>query len=225
MSTRGCVAWREKDGTWKGVYNHSDSYPTWLGAEVWEWINKLGAEAVIRRLKSVGDWREFESGGVCQYCGKVAGQPHSISGVMGGFAPWTRRDFVAMRKEHSRGRPDLWTSYQREIATLDEIEANRRRTGFPDPSSKHHQHGDGKADQFDPRHDALFMEWVYLIDPDRDVMEVWHAMRSAKRSHDVTTTGIIGEAGYTHAKAGECVLGRQEPDWQALEDVRTIRNE
>lgn len=35
MSTRGCIA--ERIGNhWRGVYQHSDSYPTWLGPKIWD---------------------------------------------------------------------------------------------------------------------------------------------------------------------------------------------
>lgn len=43
MSTRGCVAIAKGDG-YKGVYNHSDSYPTWLGAHVFEHLQERLAE-------------------------------------------------------------------------------------------------------------------------------------------------------------------------------------
>jgi hypothetical protein len=33
MSTRACVAIEEKNGKWKGVYNHWDGYPSGLGKE------------------------------------------------------------------------------------------------------------------------------------------------------------------------------------------------
>ena len=37
MSTRGCIARvGEHEGTFKGVYNHSDSYPGWMGPRLWK---------------------------------------------------------------------------------------------------------------------------------------------------------------------------------------------
>lgn len=43
MSTRGTLAVRI-DGVTKGSYNHSDSYPTWLGNRVLEYLAALKAE-------------------------------------------------------------------------------------------------------------------------------------------------------------------------------------
>lgn len=44
MSTRGCIAGVTEDG-WRGVYNHMDSYPTWLGRELWAEAQNFIAEA------------------------------------------------------------------------------------------------------------------------------------------------------------------------------------
>ena len=40
-----------------------------------------GLGVLVDLLHSCGDWREIR-GGVCQYCGKVAGQAHSISAMI-----------------------------------------------------------------------------------------------------------------------------------------------
>lgn len=77
MSTRGSVAWNIH-GFIIGVYNHFDSYPSQLGRQVWHYAKELGLPNLIKRLRQVGDWEEFLSGGVCEYCGKVAGQAQSI---------------------------------------------------------------------------------------------------------------------------------------------------
>jgi len=49
MPTRGCVAVGTID-SWKGVYNHSDSYPTGLGKEIWG----------LLKNKYKGDVKAFE---------------------------------------------------------------------------------------------------------------------------------------------------------------------
>ena len=85
MSTRGCVAIRRNDGGWIGVYNHSDSYPTGLGAEVWDHVQALRKRGKTLRqfaeeLLKYDDWQNYLNGGVCPYCGRRGqGQPHSIS--------------------------------------------------------------------------------------------------------------------------------------------------
>lgn len=75
MGTRGCVAVGTPD-RWIGCYNHFDSYPTGLGADVWaEWKENPN---LPEDLLKFGDWREYLNGGICEYCGKKRGQPHSI---------------------------------------------------------------------------------------------------------------------------------------------------
>ncbi|MCX7008349.1 MAG: hypothetical protein NTY53_14060, partial [Kiritimatiellaeota bacterium] len=115
MSTRGSVAWRLPDGSALGVYNHSDSYPTGLGADVFAAAKKMGVASLIAELLQYGDWRELGSGGICQYCGKKTGQPHSISGGIVGAAAYDshggREGFVAMRKQQAAGKPELWARY------------------------------------------------------------------------------------------------------------------
>lgn len=68
MSTRGCIARATGDG-WKGRYNHSDSYPTWLGAEVWAILHERfggDAAAFLRyATEEHSGWSQF--GSVC-YC-------------------------------------------------------------------------------------------------------------------------------------------------------------
>lgn len=228
MSTRGSVAWRLPDGSALGVYNHSDSYPTCLGADVFAAARKLGIAGLIAELLQLGDWRELESGGVCQYCGKKAGQPHSISGGIAGAAAYDahggREGYVAMRKQQAEGKPELWALYAQEIASLDVIEANRKQTGFPDPEAKYHQHGDNAADQSNPFLDPLFMEWVYVLDPVRNLIEVWASARHEPRllrgyRGSGRSVSCGNGAHYTHVLAAEVPLDSQ-PDWEAIEQVR-----
>lgn len=41
MSTRGCIARvGEHEGTFKGVYNHSDSYPKFMGPHLWKMLHE-----------------------------------------------------------------------------------------------------------------------------------------------------------------------------------------
>ena len=81
MSTRGSLAWPLTDGSHKGVYNHDVSEPTALGASVFAEAKTRGLGSLVELLHSCGDWREIR-GGVCPYCGKVAGQAHSISAMI-----------------------------------------------------------------------------------------------------------------------------------------------
>jgi hypothetical protein len=185
MSTRGAVAWLE-NGEWIGVYNHYDSYPTNLGVEVYEKATSLGAENMVNLLKGYGDWRELINGGVCEYCGKVAGQPHSISG---------------------------------------EIILGKNLPQPPDPDAKHHEHGDGKSDQFDPRIDPLFMEWVYLILPNKNEMIIWKSLPNKERRTGQAWTGKVDESGYTHVAVKVLPLNKTAEafSWDSIEHSRFKR--
>ena len=51
MSTRGMIGFIA-DGTKLGTYNHSDSYPDWLGTNVLAWLRSLVAEGEIEQAKA-----------------------------------------------------------------------------------------------------------------------------------------------------------------------------
>lgn len=154
MGTRGSVAWLNKKGEFVGVYNHWDSYPTGLGHEVLMRVRDIGIDKVIKGLKGYGDWREYKAEGVCKYCGMVAGQPHTISGIAlyGDLPP----------KGIIKNNP-----------TAELAAKNINETGFPDPNVTDHQHGDSHESQFDPRTDPLFMEWFYLLDEKLKAVHVY----------------------------------------------------
>ena len=75
MSTRGCVAVGTLE-KWIGCYNHRDSYPTSLGCEVWKTLQVN--PNFLEELLEHDDWRSFLAGGICEFCGKKRGRPHSI---------------------------------------------------------------------------------------------------------------------------------------------------
>jgi len=142
MGTRGAVA----IGTitdWSGTYNHFDSYPTGLGKDVWDTIKKDGLKNVVNGVKSSGDWREYLSGGVCEYCGKKTGQPHSINGRIMKFAPLD---------------PD--------------IQDNINKTGYPDPLADYHDHNEKSTPAHMSEYDPLFIGWVYILDPENNKIHV-----------------------------------------------------
>lgn len=100
MGTRGCVAVGKPD-KWVGIYNHWDSYPEGLGADVWEEWNRN--PNLPEELLQYDDWRSYLSGGICEYCGKKKGQPHSI--VLNEFTRITGGDPEAKYHEHNEGDP------------------------------------------------------------------------------------------------------------------------
>lgn len=184
MSTRGRVAWPLPDGTHKGVYNHDCSEPAALGAAVFAEAKTRGLKALVAILKSCGDWREIR-GGVCQYCGKVAGQAHSISAMIAVTA--------------------------------------RSGSEYPDPGALYHKHGGREEDQFDPFDDPLSMEWVYVLVPERDLIEVWaHASHNRARAKNwsrwsgVKYKAFSGNV-WTHVHVADIRVSEPEPDWNALE--------
>ena len=222
MSTAGCVAWPVPGGSLKGVYNHSDSYPTYLGAQVFAEAKRRGIDALAALLSYYGDWRQVLSNSICAYCGKVTGQPPSIGLMEGGFGNMTRDAYVAMRRQQAGHDAKLQDDYRREIAYRDEIAANLERTGFPDPDAKHHRHGNGVADQFDPFTDPLGIEWVYVLRPDTNLMEVWKSVRYtpvvARHWKRWSNRRVKYEVGYVGAHVHVVDVGiYTEPDWGAVE--------
>jgi hypothetical protein len=221
MSTRGSVAWREGDQV-RGVYNHSDSYPTCLGPRVFQAARQHGVATLVDLLRRVTDWCEYERDGICPFCGRLAGAPHSIGAVVEGFGGMTRDAHVAMRRRQAAGRPDLWATYEREIAMLDQVVADRAATGYPDPQARHHQHADRQPQHFDPFEDPLSMEWVYLLLPEKFAIEVW--ARAVHEPDELVAwprwSGHLyrGPSGskYTHVYLYTVSMA-VEPDWTAIQ--------
>ena len=52
MSTRSYIAKKLPNGKYKGVYHHSDGYPSWLGLLLWNYYNN---EEQLDRLIALGD--------------------------------------------------------------------------------------------------------------------------------------------------------------------------
>ena len=205
MGTRGCVAIARGDG-WQGVYNHWDSYPNGLGKDLWAHLQGKDLEEFAKELLSYGDWREYLNGGVCEYCGKKTGQPHSISGVI-----FDRR-------------PDK--------THCPEVQANLDRTGFPDPEAKYHEHGEGAVDQMtDQTADPLFIEWVYVLEPESGLITVFGNGETAELKpgqHGSWSNpmkmqeldGTVKQYGghyWVHVLADQFSVHGPEPDWGRIE--------
>jgi hypothetical protein len=205
MGTRGCVAIARGDG-WQGVYNHWDSYPRELGKELWRHLQGKDLKQFAKELLSYGDWREYLAGGVCEYCGKKAGQPHSISGVILDLGP--------------------------DSPFCPEVQGNLDRTGYRDPEAKHHEHGEGVSDQMTEQNsDPLFIEWVYVLAPGSGCITVFahdtvselkpgqHGTRSepcTMRNLDGTEEHFGGEY-YVHVVVGQFSVHGPEPDWERVQ--------
>lgn len=227
MSTRGAIAVRTSPKSWLGIYNHFDSYPTGLGAAVWKEAKKKGVKTLSKALLKCGDWREYLSDGICEYCGKKAGQPHSIEGTIFGYSG---EDYAGDRemKLKSKNVEELAVAIQSAFGgsfvepVMARVNAERQwpivqsfqKTGHPDPDCLYHKHGESKKDQMTEKTaDALFIEWVYVLDPKRDFLEVWH--------HRVVE-GKVRKSGiseYEIFKVTEVSLKKTEPDWAKIKKM------
>jgi hypothetical protein len=81
--------------------------------------------------------------------------------------------------------------------------------------------GDPK-EQFDPRYDALFMEWVYLLNAGTNKIEVWMAINkvpAGPKRMAMEHTGIWDDSGYTHIKLGDLdpALNVTDYNWDAMD--------
>lgn len=225
MSTRGAVAVGTKD-KWKGVFNHWDSYPRGLGKEVWDEVQDKGIEAVAAGILGCGDWREYQSNGICEYCGKVTGQPHSIRGevCIAGVSDISDNTSSSIKNEiMSRLKP--------------EIRKNLKETGYPDPEAKYHKHGQGVKDQFDQDHaDPLFLEWVYILDVAKRQIHILQHISDGKedllfhsrsKKPKIFKTPIkrkdgftsYGHCAYKHAYTTSLNIDDPEPDWEKLDEM------
>jgi len=214
MSTRGCVA-IGTPGSWRGVYNHWDSYPTGLGRKLWDHLHPDGKlrdlNTFAQELLQYGDWREYLNNGICPYCGKRAGQPHSIGG-------------------------QICEAYVLHNLDPDEYQRYIQKYGYPDPDAKYHQHGNGPEDQItSDAPDPLFIEWVYVVNPKTRRLFVlarkYVPMPSDFSLPDEQTWCVLIEtpegkawwypgcsAAYRHILVAAVDLQGPEPDWEAIED-------
>jgi len=238
MSTRGCVA----IGTpcsWRGVYNHWDSYPTGLGQDVWQHLQTILSnggklEEFACELLSYDDWRAYLRKGICEYCGKRTTQPHSISGVI--FSPRLGEKFET-KDQMRRFLCSLpaWKGRNTEIKAVIErewqIRATIERTGYSDPDVQYHEHDTRPVEEqhiTSDNPDPLFIEWVYVIDPESRTFHVL-AHKGESKSTSTPLKGDCcrpdgdgrwdyGHCTYWHELLGSFPLCSPEPDWKGLED-------
>lgn len=225
MGTRGVVAVRTGPKTWKGVYNHWDSYPTGLGADVWAEITEHGIEKVAKEMLKYGDWREYKSKGICEYCGQKVGQPHSISGKIISpasiFSPELVKKYADIKTpgeltaklltEPTLGRdPHI---IARSVLQDFDIFRALAETGYPDPKAEHHSHGQGKVDQItNETTEALWHEWVYVLDTKKKLVEVWMSVANP----DVPPLTNSSREFY-HVKVTEVHVEGRDPDWAVIQ--------
>ena len=237
MSTRGCVA----IGTpcsWRGVYNHWDSYPTGLGQDVWQHLQTILSnggklEEFACELLSYDDWRAYLRKGICEYCGKRTTQPHSISGVI--FSPRLGEKFET--KDQMRRflcALPAWKGRNAEIKAVIErewqIRATIERAGYSDPDLQYHEHDTRPVEEqhiTSDNPDPLFIEWVYVIDPKSATLHVLsHNGKAKPKETSLKGEGCrpagnsrwdYGHCVYWHELLGSFSLDGADPDWAKLE--------
>ena len=101
--------------------------------------------------------------------------------------------------------------------------AARAGTEYPDPDALYHKHGGRVQDQFDPFDDPLSMEWVYVLVPEQDLIEIWAQARhtrarekSWRRWSGIKYKAFSGNV-WTHVHVADIKVSEPEPDWKALE--------
>lgn len=240
MSTRGFVGIGTPE-QYNGRYNHYDSYPTGLGAEVWATVQEFRRRdghlhGFAQELLQYTDWRQLARHGICEYCGQRTGQPHSINGLIAFLDPAAlpatkaalRREKLAMARRY-HWPPERRAQIPQEVDDEWDIIENFRTRGYPDPEARYHDH-----DPADPAMTAitpvtvdwLFMEWAYLIDPNHQQL---HVMVGAILTPVTYTVEIIRANGtreswrnrerFTGALVGTYDLTGPEPDWEAVEQA------
>lgn len=194
MSTRGIVAVGTKRD-WKGTYNHSDSYPTGLGKEMYERIirerltGKTLAE-IGHDVLSFDSWSSYTSGGVCQFCGKMAGSPHSYSGGITEYALHKELKTESELREYFSSTPHAThKSIESNVQEILKLRETVARTGYTDPDAKYHQHCE--IEYWTAADTDAGIEWIYVIDPPAD------------RIHVLTSHGVAKGAKRTHKHVGD----------------------
>ena len=160
MATRGCVGVVQGD-TFRGVYNHWDSYPQGLGIDVQdkliEEVEKgKTLEQICSELLQYTTWEEYCRQGICKYCGQK-GSPHSISALL--VSPVRK-----LRNANTQEKLEIYW--------------NIKKYGYPDPQCKWHKHDREPSEPPDKYQvtednvDDFGIEYMYLIDPVKEELVV-----------------------------------------------------
>jgi hypothetical protein len=235
MSTRGFVGIGTPDH-WDARYNHWDSYPTALGADVWhtaqQFLQQDGhLQGFAQRLLGFTDWRQMGTDGICEYCGQHTGHPHSINGRIAfldqNALPTSRHEII--RQMLVQAKEFLWDAARQASILVDATEEwaiveNLQTTGYPDPQVLYHQHDDPASAAITPNTiDWIFMEWGYIIDPSLLMLHVYKGCVATPISYEKLFIRPSGETDlYTsHRTTGVLThtlsLTEPEPDWDTLE--------
>lgn len=187
MSTRASIAYKTPTG-WTGVYSHYDGYPSGLGKNIWDviqkkFINNRGDAGISNRVSASKAIQAF----IDVY----------IKGHRGGWSVFDSTCYC-----HS---PEFVLRDGARDATIDEKE-----------------------------NDPLYIEYVYILDPEKEEMTILTSFDAGSERKDTGAPpeeGPIGknEWGVIH-EYGHCAYGHRllgvvkltqalEPDWNALEGL------
>jgi len=158
---------------WEGVYNHYDSYPTGLGKDLWDHLKGKDLKDFAKELMKFDDWRNYLKGGICEWCGRKTTQPHTISGQL------------------------ISAKYNGKLKFGE----------YPDVACQYHKH-DVPSSMVDLHMthkdaDSLFIEWVYVINPQKREFHI-----------------LCGDyENGCHRLVRTFNLDSSEPDWSTIERV------
>ena len=89
----------------------------------------------------------------------------------------------------------------------------------PDPDCKRHNHVPPipTVASYNAKNDGLWLEWVYVINPDTYSLEVLKSVRTEGFNNSYQLSSIWKMSNYRYALVGLFSLLQEEPDWEFVE--------
>ena len=175
MSTRGMIGLRV-NGKFLGTYNHSDSYPDGLGADLTDFVRNLAKNGQTQTFKANAAKVKMVNS-QSKPSEKVYAYYHGLTGGSMLGAERERKEFYSLLR-----------GYQG-VAGLDAILSGQLKHITKDPEFIK---------------DSLFCEYAYILDLDREVLEYYEGFTKVKPSPDYEFgTECGGQGYYACRKVGE----------------------
>lgn len=186
MSTSAVVSVGSPE-SWRGVYVHSDGYPNVLGREIWGEFASKGVSHVVEGILGSGSWAEYLSSGICGYCGKKAGRPHTISSQI-----VTKEDLQQSPYKNANGPESIakyllafgWSLGKAiDSATQSWEMLIKVRSGhYSDPEARYHKHSENSRPKSKEHFDPMWVEWVYIIDTSAGALHILTSHKNKETS-------------------------------------------
>lgn len=98
---------------------------------------------------------------------------------------------------------------------------------FPDPEAKKHSHTQEKAPLHskNAKDDALFIEWAYIVNPEKKTLTVFKGVRSKGFHTESNGERTWQSPNYRYGFVVRLDLGSQEPDWKKIEERGNVVGE